>query len=476
MFRCRAMTRLATLAAMRMVTIIPVPMPALSPTMEKGKITEWCKKIGEQVNNSDTFCKVETDKAVVSYDNSGDEGYMARVLVQEGSETEVGQTICLMVEDAADVNSAEVANWSEGGSSEAAGSAAASTATEAAPAAAAAAAPAAPRASSGDRVKASPLAKKMAAEKNIALDRITGTGGGVNRITAKDVESAASSSSSPAAAAAPAPAARSSAAAASSPAAKTAPAAPARGAAKPAAPAANANYVDIPVTNMRAVIAKRLHQSKNLDVPHYYIFGECRVDNALALLKQLNLKGNGEYKLTMNDYIIKAVARANLLTPEVNAAWYGDFIRQYSTVDVSVAVATPTGLITPIIRNAHAKGLVEVSKEVKSLAKRARENALKPEEFQGGTVSVSNLGASNVRGFTAIINPPQALIVAVGTGMPRPQVARNAETNEYEVTGKVEMVATFNASFDHRVVDGAVGAKWYQGFRDAMENPLSLLL
>lgn len=460
MYRFRVAPRVAAaIAAMRYLSITPVPMPALSPTMEKGKITEWVKKVGDKVNNSDTFCKVETDKAVVGYDNSGDEGFIARILVNEGEETVVGQTVCLMVDEKEGIDSAEVKNWKEDGA-EAAPAASAAPA-EAAPASAAQAA--SRPAASGDRVIASPYAKKLAAEKNISLQGIVGTGGGVGRITSKDVEAAAAKGPAPAkAAGGNAPAAAS--------AAKGGKAAPAK-----TSPPANQHFTEIPVSNMRAVIAKRLHESKNIDIPHYYLFDTCRADNMVALIKQLNAKGNGEYKITVNDYIIKAVARANMLCPDVNASWQGSFIRQYNTVDVSVAVATPSGLITPIIRNAHAKGLVEISKEMKVLAKKARDNQLQPNEFQGGTCSVSNLGSTGIPGFTAIINPPQALILAIGSSKPRPEMVLN-EKGEYEMTGKVETAIDFTASFDHRVVDGMVGAKWFQGFHDAIENPLSLLL
>lgn len=469
MYRFRAVPKLATLAALRFLTITPIPMPALSPTMEKGKITEWCKHPGDPIATGDTWCKVETDKAVVSYDNATEEGFFARVIVPAGEETVVGQTVCLMVDEKEGVNSDEVKNWKPEGE-EAAAPAAEEAAPAATPAAAApaAAAPAAPAAASGDRVKASPYARKLAAEKNVSLSSIKGTGGGVGRITSKDVEAAVKSG----AAAAPTKAPAAAAAAAAAPAAKAAaPSAPAKG-----TPPANPNYVDIPTTTMRAVIAKRLHQSKNLDIPHYYLFDTCRADNMMALIKQLNAKGNGEYKITVNDYIIKAVARANVLVPEVNSSWQEGFIRQYSTVDVSVAVATPTGLITPIIRNAQAKGLVEISKEMKALAKKAREGTLQPNEFQGGTCSVSNLGATGIPNFTAIINPPQAMILAIGSAKPQAEIIKNEETGEYELTGKVENVVNFTASFDHRVIDGALGAKWFQGFHDAIENPLSLLL
>ncbi|KAG5464839.1 hypothetical protein LSCM4_00281 [Leishmania orientalis] len=468
MFRCRAVPKLGTLAALRFLTITPIPMPALSPTMEKGKITEWCKQPGDAVRPGDTFCSVETDKAVVSYDNATEEGFFARVIASAGVEAVVGQTVCLIVDEKEGVHSDEVKNWKPEGEE------APTAAAEEAPSAPAAAASAVNASSvsataSGDRVKASPYARKVAAEKNVQLSSIKGTGGGVGRITSKDVTAAVASGTAGSAATTAAPAKVVAAPAAAR-------AAPAKPAAAKGAPPANPNFTDIPLTTMRSVIAKRLHQSKNMDIPHYYLFDDCRVDNMMALIKQLNAKGNGEYKITVNDYIIKAVARANTLVPEVNSSWQGDFIRQYATVDVSVAVATPTGLITPIIRNAQAKGLVEISKEMKALAKKARDGTLQPNEFQGGTCSVSNLGATGIPGFTAIINPPQAMILAIGSAKPRAEIVKSEETGEFEMTGKVESVVRFAASFDHRIVDGALGAKWFQGFHDTMENPLSLLL
>ena len=203
---------------------------------------------------------------------------------------------------------------------------------------------------------------------------------------------------------------------------------------------------------MRRVIATRLTAAKNQEVPHYYQQVACVMDNLLDLKDHLNKRGTGSFKLTLNDFIIKAVARANLLVPQVNSHWYSEGIRQYHSVDVSVAVATPTGLITPIVFDAHAKGLVAISNEVKELSDKAKKGALKPSEYQGGTVTVSNLGAMGIDMFTAIINPPQSMILAVGTTMPRIQINKNAETNKYEMTNKIENIIKFTASFDHRVI------------------------
>ncbi|KEG12724.1 dihydrolipoamide acetyltransferase precursor [Trypanosoma grayi] len=469
MFRRRVAHQLVSaVAALRLLTITPIPMPALSPTMEKGKITEWSKKVGDSIATGDTWCKVETDKAVVSYDNATEEGFLGRILVQEGQEVTVGEPVCLLVDEAEGANSDEVKNWKPEGAAPAEEQQAPAASTSAAPSATGSA----PSASStsGGRVKASPLARKTAQELNVSLDSINGTGGGVGRIVKKDVEVAAASGGKKAPAAAAAKPKEAVAAAAAKP--KEAVAA---AAAKPAPPV-NENYTDIPVTNMRATIAKRLTQSKNTEIPHYYLFEECSADNMVALIQQLNAKGDGKYKITVNDYIIKAVARANMLVPEANSSWQGSVIRRYNTVDVSVAVATPTGLITPIIKNAQARGLADISTEMKSLAKKAREGTLQPNEFLGGTVSVSNLGASGIPGFTAIINPPQSLIVAVGSAKPRPKMTLNSETGKYEVGPEAEMAVKFTMSFDHRVIDGAVGAEWCKHFKDAIENPLSLML
>lgn len=448
MFRRRVVQQLIGAAAScRPVTITPIPMPALSPTMEKGKIAEWVKKVGDPVAPGDTWCRVETDKAVVSYDNTAEEGFLARILLEAGAEAVVGDAVCLLVDEADGVHAEEVKNWrADSSHAEAAGAQGTSPSATFSPPPPAPAAPSA----GGDRIKASPLARKTARELGVSLDGVTGTGGGVGRIVKRDVEAAAATNAAGGGTVGAAPS-------------------------KPLPPV-NENYTDIPVTNMRGTIARRLLQSKNVDIPHYYLFDECCVDNMLALIQQLNAKGDGKYKITVNDYIIKAVARANMLVPQANSSWQGDVIRQYNTVDVSVAVATPTGLITPIIKNAQAKGLADISVEMKELAKRAREGKLQPHEFVGGTVSVSNLGASGILGFTAIINPPQVLILAVGSAMPRPKLTLNETTGKYDVDTKAEMAIKFTASFDHRVVDGAVAAEWFKHFKDAVENPLSLML
>lgn len=452
---------------LRWASVTPIMMPALSPTMEQGTIVAWSRKIGEAVPVGESFCRLETDKAEVSFDNQDSELFIAKFLVQPGSVVKVGDPVLLAVDDAADVDSDEVKNWKPTGA--AAPKKAAEAPAAAAPTPAAQAAPtkaSAPRPSSGDRVFASPLARSVAKSLGVDIQGVVGTGGSIGRVTKEDVEKAAANPR-PAATSAPVASAESSTATTAT-APKPAPVA--------AAPSpAGALYTDSPVSGMRATIAKRLTQSKNVEVPHYYLMNECNAENMLSTIKHLNAKGNGKFKISVNDYIIKCLARANSIVPQCNTHWHGDFLRAYQTVDVSMAVATPTGLITPIIKNAHAKGLAEISIEAKELAKKARDGALKPDEYIGGTVGISNLGGMGVPNFTAIINPPHSMILACGGLLPKPEIITN-EDGEFEMTGKVIKTISFTASFDHRVVDGAVGAEWFKHFKDAIENPMSLLL
>ena len=231
-----------------------------------------------------------------------------------------------------------------------------------------------------------------------------------------------------------------------------------------------AAFVDIPLTNMRRVIAQRLSESKQT-IPHYYLNQDVQIDLLLKIRADLNAKAEGGLKLSVNDFVIKATAYACKKVPEANSSWCGDYIRQYTSVDVSVAVATDTGLTTPIISNADQLGLGAISTAMKDLASRAKNNKLKPHEYQGGTIAVSNLGMFGITNFTAIINPPQACILAVGGAQTRlvadPSSARGFTTQTF---------MTVSLSCDHRVVDGAVGARWMQAFREAIENPFVLLL
>lgn len=278
-----------------------------------------------------------------------------------------------------------------------------------------------------------PAAKRLAREKGISVETIKGTGKN-GQITEDDVKKAISA---------------------------------------PAAASPSATFEDIPLSGMRKVIAKRLLESTQNN-PHFFVTSSISVSKLLKLRQALNSSAEGKYKLSVNDFFVKAIAVASKKVPQVNASWGEDTLRQYNTVDVSVAVSTPTGLITPIVTGVEARGLESISNKVKELAKKARDNKLKPEEYQGGTISISNMGMNPaVDHFTAVINPPQAAILAIGTTK---QVARPVE-NEDGTTGvEWDDQITVTASFDHKVVDGAVGADWIRELKKVLENPLELLL
>ncbi|XP_034098500.1 dihydrolipoyllysine-residue acetyltransferase component of pyruvate dehydrogenase complex, mitochondrial isoform X1 [Drosophila sulfurigaster albostrigata] len=427
---------------------IRVPLPALSPTMERGSIVSWEKKEGDKLNEGDLLCEIETDKATMGFETP-EEGYLAKILVPGGSkDVPIGQLVCIIVPDAESV--AAFKDFQDTGSAPAAAPAAAAppppAPVAAAPVAAAVAPPpppppaAAPAGSpappSGGRVYASPMAKKLAETRQM---RLQGKGSGVH----------GSLKSGDLAAAQPKPA-------------------PAAAAAKPGAPAA---FKDIPLTTMRSVIAKRLLESKQ-NLPHYYVTVECEVDKLLKLRANVNKKYEKEgVRVSVNDFIIKAVATACRKVPEANSAWMDTFIREYSDVDVSVAVSTDKGLITPIVFSADRKGVVEISKSVKELAGKARDNKLQPHEFQGGTISISNLGMFGVNQFCAVINPPQSCILAIGTTTKKLVADPDSLKGFREVN-----VLTVTLSADHRVVDGAVAAVWLKHFREFMEDPQTMIL
>ncbi|XP_064541864.1 dihydrolipoyllysine-residue acetyltransferase component of pyruvate dehydrogenase complex, mitochondrial isoform X3 [Drosophila montana] len=389
---------------------IRVPLPALSPTMDRGSIVGWEKKEGDKLNEGDLLCEIETDKATMGFETP-EEGYLAKILVPGGSkDVPVGKLVCIIVPDQASI--AAFKDFVD-------------DAPAAAPAAAAAAPPPPPP--------------------------------------------AAAPAPAPAAAAAPAPAPA--AAPASSPDAAPASQPATKPAAKAAAGAPGARFKDIPVTTMRAVIAKRLLESKQ-KLPHYYVTVECQVDKLLKLRAQVNKKYEKEgARVSVNDFIIKAVGVASRKVPEANSAWMDSFIRQFDDVDVSVAVSTEKGLITPIIFGADRKGVLEISKNVKELAGKARANKLQPHEFQGGTISVSNLGMFGVNQFCAVINPPQSCILAIGT------TTKKLVLDPDSIKGFKEVnMLTVTLSADHRVVDGAVAAVWLKHFRDYMEDPQTMIL
>merc|ERR1712037_118208 len=388
-------------------------------------------------------CEIETDKATMGFETP-EEGYLAKVFIEAGTrDIPIGKLLCIIVEEQEDV--AKFADFDASSAVEAAAPAAP------APAAPAAAAPppslpAAPAAVAGGKVFASPAAKRVASEKGIDLSQIKSGSGMDGMITSKDVESF-----KPAASAA-APSLLTSFPAAS-----------------PQDLAGSGVYSDAEASGIRKVIAKRLQQSKH-EIPHYYLTVECRMDKIMALRKEINATYEKEgVKLSVNDFVIKAVALACKRVPDCNSAWMETFIRTFHTCDVSVAVDTGSGLITPIVTGVESKGLAEISESVKEMAGRAKVGKLAPHEYQGGTITVSNLGMFGINQFTAIINPPQACILAVGGTEKKVVVgAEGAPT--------VANMMRVTMSCDHRVVDGAVGAQWLQHFKKFMENPQAMLL
>lgn len=438
---------------------LKIPLPALSPTMAMGTVQRWEKKVGDKLSEGDLLAEIETDKATIGFEVQ-EEGYLAKIMVPEGTrDVPLGTPLCIIVEKQSDIDAFK--DYVETGVAEVSTPPPAPAPAPAAAPVAAAPTPtpaaAAPAASRKGRVFVSPLAKKMAAEKGIDLAQVTGSGPD-GRITRKDIESFVPPKAAPAVAAAPAPAA----------AAAPSPAAPA-----PVAPAAvppTGTFTDIPISNIRKVIAQRLMQSKQT-IPHYYLSVDVNMDQVLELRKELNAEVKAQnIKLSVNDFIIKASALACLKVPECNSSWMDTVIRQNHVVDVSVAVSTPNGLITPIVFNSHIKGLAAISSDVASLAAKARDGKLQPHEFQGGTFTISNLGMFGIKNFSAIINPPQACILAVGGSEKRLLPADNDKGFD------VASMMSVTLSCDHRVVDGAVGAQWLAEFRKFLEKPVTMLL
>jgi pyruvate dehydrogenase E2 component (dihydrolipoamide acetyltransferase) len=418
-------------------------MPALSPTMTEGNLARWLKQEGDRIKAGDVIAEIETDKATMEVE-AVDEGILGRILVPAGTQAvKVNDVIAVLVEAGEAVPAA-------GAAPKAAAAPAAAPAPVAAPAAAAPAPIAAP--ASGDRVFASPLARRMAAQAGVDINKIAGSGPN-GRIVKADVDAALSRGPAPAAAA---------------PAAAPAPVA----APRPAAPAAiTAPHTAVPNSSMRKVIARRLAESK-ATIPHFYVSSDVEIDALLKIRADLNARspkdGPGAYKLSVNDLVIKATAVTLRRFPNVNAMWTEDAILQLHDVDISVAVSIPDGLITPIVKNADIKGLAAISNEMKDLAARAKAGKLKPEEFQGGGFSISNMGMYGVRDFAAIINPPQAGILAVSAGEQRPVVKNGALA--------IATVMTLTLSVDHRVIDGALAAEFLQALKRNIEDPLSLML
>lgn len=429
----------------------PILMPALSPTMTEGTLARWVKKEGDTIKAGEVIAEIETDKATMEVE-AVDEGVLAKIIIAAGtSGVAVNAPIAYMVEDGEKFDPASLgapANDKAAPKAVASASAPAATPTAAAPAAAtpAASSTQAPTAaSSGDRLKATPLARRLAAEKGLNLASLQGTGPN-GRITKADVLSGKTVS---VAAAAPAPA----------------PVMAATGAIADMLTKQGQSFTAIPNNNIKKVTARRLSESKQT-VPHFYLSVDCRIDQLLAMRKRIN--DSADVKVSVNDFVVRAVALALKEVPAANSAWSDDAVLQFNTVDISVAVATPNGLITPIVKNADKKGLAGISSEMKDLAERARAGKLKPEEFQGGGFTISNLGMFGVKDFAAIINPPQSCILAVGAGDQRPVV----------IDGKIEVatVMTCTLSVDHRSVDGAVGAQFLAAFKKRIEDPAIMLL
>jgi pyruvate dehydrogenase E2 component (dihydrolipoamide acetyltransferase) len=424
---------------------INILMPALSPTMTEGKLAKWHVKVGDTVKSGQVICEIETDKATMEVE-AVDEGKVGQIVVEEGAEgVKVNAVIAVLLEE----GEKEVAKVAAAPAAVAPTPKPAAPAPAAAPAPKPAAAPAtapAPAASSGGaRIFASPLAKRIAAEKGINLAGVKGSGPN-GRIVKADID--AKPGAAPAATTAPAP----------RPAA-----APSGGQPVFVAP----GDTRVPHTSVRKVIARRMLESKQT-VPHFYLTVELEIDALLAARQAINAVTEKKgAKVSVNDMVIKACAKALRDHPDCNASWTEDEMVQYGAVDISVAVATDRGLITPIVRNADMKGLAQIATEMKDLAARAKVGKLKLEEFQGGGFTISNLGMFGVKDFAAIINPPQAMILAVGAGEERAVVRK----------GQVVVRNMMNCTLavDHRVVDGAMGAQFLQTLRSYVEQPAAML-
>jgi pyruvate dehydrogenase E2 component (dihydrolipoamide acetyltransferase) len=456
---------------------VEIKMPALSPTMEEGTLAKWLVKEGDVVKSGDLMAEIETDKATMEFE-AVDEGTIGKILVAEGTDNvKVGTVIATLLADgesAGDTTPQPAAKESEPKPSPADPN---KTGSEAKPvertieqaedhgnpeggAALTSAAPAptpAPAArQDGERVKASPLARRIAAEKSIDLAALQGSGPN-GRIVRADLEGAKAGAPK---AAAPAPSE-----AAAAP-------APASTAAAPAAAPKPAAIPDIPHTaeklsNVRKTIARRLTESKQT-VPHIYLTVDIRLDALLKLRGDLNkgLESRG-VKLSVNDLLIKALAASLMQVPKCNVMFTPDQLITFERADISVAVSTPSGLITPIVSHADTKGVAAISTQMKDLAARARDNKLKPEEYQGGTASLSNMGMYGIKQFEAVINPPQGMIMAIGAGEKRPYIVDDQLG--------VATVMSATGSFDHRAIDGADGAQLMQAFKALVESPLAML-
>ena len=390
---------------------IAIKMPALSPTMEEGTLAKWLVKVGDKVSSGDIMAEIETDKATMEFE-AVDEGTIADIAVAEGTEgVKVGTVIATLAEEGEDPAEAKLSRSDTGSGRTEVGE--------------------------GDRIIASPLAKRIAADKGLDLATVKGSGPN-GRIVKADVEGAQ----------------------------------PGQAPAKAAAPAAAAQPGETPhevekLSSMRKVIARRLTESKQ-QIPHIYLTVDIRLDALLRLRSEINaaLEADG-IKVSVNDMLIKALAKALLRVPSCNVQFAGDNLLKFSRADISVAVSIPGGLITPIVVDAGTKTVSQIATEMKDLAARARDGKLQPHEYQGGTASISNMGMYGIKQFDAVINPPQAMIMAVGAGEKRPYVVDDAL--------QIATVMSATGSFDHRAIDGADGARLMQAFKRLIENPLGML-
>jgi len=411
----------------------PVLMPALSPTMEEGTLARWLKKEGEKVASGDLLAEIETDKAVMELE-AVDEGVLAKILIPEGTEgVKVNTPMAWILEEGEDASALDVSALEK------------LKASAPKPASPAPAPPKPketittapqPKAAPGTRIFASPLARRLAEQGGIDLSRVTGTGPR-GRIVKRDVEGAPVASRRER-----------------------------RGQIPSRPPGEMPPFKEIPNTNIRKVIAERLTQVHQ-DVPTFFLSIDCTIDALLSVRKQANSMREGP-KLSVNDFLIRAAALALMDVPAVNSSWQEKAIRQYEAADIAMAVTTDRGLITPVIRNAETKTIGDIAKESKMLAEKARAGKLQPEEFQGGTFTISNLGMFAIRQFDAILNPPQACILAVGAGEMQPVV------KDGRISTATRMRCTLTC--DHRVVDGAVGAEFLAAFRSYVEEPARILL
>ncbi len=449
---------------------IEILMPALSPTMEEGTLSKWTVKEGDTVNSGDVIAEIETDKATMEVE-AVDEGVIGKILVAEGTEgVKVNAPIGLLLEegedksalegyepkgaegassDDADAKSPDETSKSEGEASESKSEPASSSKSEA---------PAAPSDDDGERIKASPLARRMAKDAGLDLKALDGSGP-KGRIVKRDIEEAKEQGVGKA----------DDKTAAKSEAPKSQPSNPLDENEPRAQYGISADRYEIKkADNITKISAKRLSESFR-DIPHFPLNVDCRLDALLKFRKEINAKTPDGVKVSVNDILIKASGLALKKVPQANASWIEDGrIAMHKHADVSVAVAIEGGLITPIIKDADQKGLAQISTEMKDLATRARDRKLKPEEYQGGTFSLSNLGMFGISSFSSIINPPQGMILSVGAGEERPVITDGALAKA--------TVMTVTLTCDHRVVDGANGARWLSAFKGFIEDPMTMLM